>query len=227
MPLEIHTQAICLSSFNYRDHDRIATYFTSEKGLIKLLVHSANRPRSSRQVLSEPLCLIHLTYRQKNGDIHSLKEAKAIDSFLELRSDYDFLCAALQLLNWTQKCHTLEEPNPKMFLLLKSYLKKIPQFNNPKALVCSYQLKLLILEGLWTIHTRCARCSSSLEQFYYTSNSYYCKLCAPSLALKFELEEIQKISSLIHERSYQKLNELTLEEGLSQKIEQLFLASHH
>lgn len=219
-----HTKALVLSSFNYRDYDRIVTYFTERYGVIKVLVRGGNRPRV--RLFCEPLALLELTYCPKKNEIHSFREGKVIEAHLSLRDSYERLEAGMKLLNITAKSQFSEMPAPKIFLLLKLYLKKITEFKNLDVLIYSYLLKCLLLSGAWTIQTKCSKCHKLLEMFYYSGSGYFCLACTPSKRLGFDIDEIQKLSTLIHERSFKALDQLDVNKSLSEKIDDLFTLSY-
>ncbi len=226
MTEEIHCQAIVLSSFNYRDYDRITTLYTDIKGIIKTIVLRANSPKSSKLIFCQPLTHLNLTYKTKKGEIHSFKEAKVINPHLDLRDSYDALQVGIKLLDLTAKSQLPEEPSPQIFQLLLTFLKKIPEFKNPWILSSSFILKLLILSGQWTLESKCTKCEKLLDEFYFANRSYYCTNCTPSLKLPFSHDEVHTLSSLIQEKSFFALNQLRFSERLKDKIEKLFLISH-
>lgn len=222
----ITCQAIVLSSFNYRDYDRITTLYSQDQGLIKLIVHGANRPKSNRLIFCQPFTLLELTYLTKKGEIHHFREGKILNPNLNLRDSYEALEAASQLLDITSKSQMPEEPSSQLFLLLTTYLKKIPEFKNPYILSQSYLLKTLLMQGLWTIQTQCSSCQKALEDFYFSSKGYCCKSCAPLSSVRLNLDEMECITALVQERSFKELEKLDLKKSLQEKIEKIFLMSH-
>lgn len=222
---EIQCKAIVLSSFNYRDYDRIVSLYTDLKGLIKVIIHGANRPKSTKLIFCQPFTLIDLIYLPKKGDIHSFKEGKVLNAHLHLRDSFDSLQAAVQLLDITTKSQIPEEPSAKIFPLLMSYLQKMNLFGNPYILSSSFLLKILLIAGQWTVQTKCNKCSVSLQNFYFVSSSYYCAQCTPSKELEFNLDEMQILTKLIGERSFNELNQVQLSQELQKKINMLFLVS--
>lgn len=222
----ISCQAIVLSSFNYRDYDRIATLYSNDRGLIKLIIHGANRPKSNRLIFCQPFTLIDLTYQQKNGDIHHFKEGKILNPHLNIRDSFEALEAASQLLDVTSKSQMPEEPSSHLFLLLTTYLKKIPEFKNPYILSQSYLLKTLLMQGLWTIQTQCSGCQKKLDEFYFSPKGYFCMNCAASTSIRLTIEEMHTITALVQERSFKELQKLEVKKALQEKIEKIFLMSH-
>lgn len=214
------SKALVLSSIPYRDFDRIVTYFSEIEGLIKVIVLGGNRIK--KRLFCEPLSLIELVYKPKKNDLYAFIEGKVLDSFLNLRESFDHIKAAMALLQITSKSQFPQAPSEKIFLLLTSYLKKLSEFENPQILVSSFLLKMLLLDGGWTIQTKCSKCRALLDPFYYTHQGYFCKTCTPSKNLSFEVEDIQKMGDLIYEKSFQNLSKISLSESLSQKIHRLF-----
>ena len=219
-----HTKAIVLSSFNYRDFDRIVTFFTEDYGLIKAIVYGGNRIKMRH--LCEAYTYIDLTYTHKKNEIHSFKEAKVLDAHLDLRNTYESMESAMQLLTITAKSQFLESPSPKVFLLLKTYLSKIPLFKDPSILVSSYLIKTLLISGHWTLQTKCCKCNLSLQTFYYFNQDYFCSKCTPSKKLGFDLDEIKNLSELINERSFSALGQKPLSKSLSEKIHLMWELTH-
>lgn len=220
MNLFYKSKALVLSSIPYRDFDRIVTFFSEGEGLIKVLILGGNRIK--KRIFCEPLSLVELIYKPKKNDLYAFIEGKVVDSFLNLRESFDHLKAAMSLLQLTSKSQFPHAPSEKIFLLLISYLKKISEFENPEILVSSFLLKMLLLDGGWTIQTKCSKCKALLDPFYYTHQGYFCKTCTPSKSLYFEVDEIQKMGDLIYEKSFQNLSKIPLTESLSKKIHSLF-----
>ena len=223
---EIQCRAVAVSSFNYRDYDRIVTFYSDAFGIIKAIVHGANRPKSSKRIFCEPLTYLELVIRLKKGDIHSFKEGKIINAHLDLRNSYDHLAVAMKLLEITSKTQLPGDPSERVFNLLLSTLKKIPSFKNPWILESFFILKILIASGQWTLQSKCSRCHKPLDEFYYSHNGYYCKSCSPTMQLKFDGSEILTLTQLIQERSFTALNEINLSKNLQDKIEKLFLSAY-
>ena len=219
-------QAVVLSSFNYRDYDRIVTLYTSEYGLIKLIVHGANRPKSNRLIFCQPFTLLELTFFKKQGDIHQFREGKILNPNLNLRDSFEALEAASQLLDVTSKSQMPEEPSSQLFLLLTTYLKKVPEFKNPYILSSSYVLKTLLLQGLWTLQTTCSGCQKKLDDFYFSIRGYCCKNCTPSQSIKLCMDDMETLTALVQQRSFKELEKVELGKSLREKIEKIFLLSH-
>ncbi|MCH9632730.1 MAG: DNA repair protein RecO [Chlamydiae bacterium] len=223
MTEEIHCQAIVLSSLNYRDYDCITTFYTDTHGIIKTIILGAKRAKSSKAIFCQPLTLLNLTFRPRKGDLHSFKEAKVLNANLEIRDSFDALQVGIKLLNLVSKSQAPEEPSYRVFQLLASYLKKIPEFTNPWILSSSFVLKILVLSGHWTLQSKCSKCKVSLEKFHFSSNSYYCSNCAPDASLVFEVPEVQALSQLIQEKSFQALSQLKTPPKLEKKLDLLFM----
>lgn len=223
MTQEIHTEAIVLTSFPYRDFDRIVTLFSPDRGIFKVIILGAQRPKSANLIFTQPLTHLFLTYKPKKGELHLFKEGKHISSSIDTRNSYDALCSALKLVDYTIKSQPNESPNAKLYSLFKSYLQKITTFKNPDTLALSYLMKILVFEGLWTIQINCSNCREPLDHFYYFSKAYFCSKCAPNRELVFELDEMHSMAKLVNERSYQALDEVLIAKSLSEKIEKLFL----
>jgi len=69
MTTDLQTDAFVLSSIAFKDYDRIVTLFSEEMGQIKVFVNGANRPKSNKLALSEPLT--YATYVLKKKEVTS------------------------------------------------------------------------------------------------------------------------------------------------------------
>ena len=65
----INTQAICLDYIHFRNYDRIASFFSEDLGLIKILFKGANRPRSHYTNLASPMICCQLNLKLGKGDL--------------------------------------------------------------------------------------------------------------------------------------------------------------
>ncbi len=226
MSTDLHTDAFVLSSIPFKDYDRIVTLFSKEMGQIKVFVNGANRPKSNKLALSEPLTYASYLLRKKRGDFYTFIEGKLLDPFLGLRDSYEHLTAGFDLLHAILKSQVEQYPSADLFSLLKSYLKQMVSSKDPKVLVSSFYLKVLLFEGCLTLKSQCSRCHKKPSHLYFCFKDYFCKECAPVRNLVFSSEELKTVFELVKERSFQELSQKQVDEGLEDKIRKLYGELH-
>jgi hypothetical protein len=135
---EEKTQGLLLQSIPYLGQQKILKVLTADHGLISLFAKSGKFPTT-------PFCIAEWVYRASHKELHSLKDATLLDPLLELRQDFAILSTAGAI---AQDLLRTQFPNRKApFALACAYLKKLPALN-PKILLASFRLKLLLHEGL-------------------------------------------------------------------------------
>jgi len=145
---------------------------------------------------------------------------------LGLRDSYEHLTAGFDLLHAILKSQVEQYPSADLFCLLKSYLKQIVSSKDPKVLVSSFYLKLLLLEGCLTLKSQCSRCHKKAPYLYFCFQDYFCRECAPITNLMFSSTELKTLFELVKERSFQELNQKQVNEELGDKIRKLYGQLH-
>jgi DNA repair protein RecO len=139
--MTIQTPGILLQSVTYLGQKKILKVFTPKHGLITLM---ANRVKTS--ALTTPFCLAEWVYEIGKSEVHPLKDATLLDSYLELKKDYDTLQAAGSIAIDLIRTQFPNKDATLLFDLTKLYLKHLPK--NPTTFQASFKLKLLQFEGL-------------------------------------------------------------------------------
>jgi DNA repair protein RecO len=135
--MEEKTQGILLHCFAYLGRKKILKVLTQDSGLLTFMAQNERFPTT-------PFCLAEWVFFRGQKEIYSLKDATLLDPLLELRQDYHVLSAAGSM---AQNLLQTQMPNKKApFHLSFAYFKKLPL--NPTILQASFQLKLLLFEGL-------------------------------------------------------------------------------
>lgn len=191
---EEQAEGIVLRSIPFKDHDRILTLFTKEAGLISLMVKRVKR----HTAVATPFCQAEYLYTKSKSDLYRFHDATVLDDHLPLREKLQNLQAGGHIGHAILHSQLPGKPAPKLYQLLVACLKQIPHFPNPHNLVTSFQLKLLTHEGV-----------VSWED--------------PSLfPIALPKEEWNLLYELAHLRSFQKMREVPVYEGLSSKIQSSF-----
>lgn len=142
-----NTEGITLKSIPYQDKSRIISVFTKEFGLISLLVKDIISD-PSLFTLTSPFCVGEFIFKRGREELFLFQDGSIIDEHLDLRGDLKFINSAYAICISILDTQLYHKKSKLLYLLLKAYLRQIPLFKNPNALVSSFYLKLLFHEGL-------------------------------------------------------------------------------
>lgn len=144
----IQKKAIVLKAHVYSESDLIVSLLCNDGSLKKLFARSAknSRKRFGGGVL-EPTHYIDCSIQDRKQSMSILQEAKLIKDFSGIRSDYDRLQTALQLVNWCEKFAKEDLECPEMFHLLGNALSSAQSSKSLNLLSLQFQAKLLATQG--------------------------------------------------------------------------------
>lgn len=164
-------EGIVLKKVDYKDNDRIITLLTKERGRVDLSVRGARKVKSPLMAASEIFTLgEYVIVKGKNHE--TLSNFTLIESFYDLRFDYELLSIASVMLLSAYAVASKDEPAALLFLLLKrSLLRLNSRKNSPHACLASFLLHFSNIEGFKPRLNHCAVCERRLEE---EENAYLC-----------------------------------------------------
>ncbi|MCR4429336.1 MAG: DNA repair protein RecO [Caldiserica bacterium] len=184
MPL-FKTTGFVLKTKSWGEGDKLATFFTREKGKIFCLVRGARKPKSHWGGALEPMTLLDLMIYEKGGR-HTLTQCQIIKSFKVLRQSSVPGSTALFLTELVDKLTAEEDPNPELFNQLELALSAMENGFPPLSVSLSFTLKFLNLLGFWPLMDVCASCGKRIEggmnTFNPKSGGLICPDCKSSLS---------------------------------------------
>jgi len=217
------TQGIILHLIPYRDADQIAILFTEDVGLMKIMCYGSRSQKSKWRGLCRSLTQVEIIFREKNSEIFECKDLTLIDSYDNLKQDYNRMEAACDCMYALNRSQMPGREAHKLYALLIYYLRKIPCITDPWILSLSFRLKLLRHDGLLDYPFICQTCEEPLLSAAYCSQGEtYCLSHGYQGSLELNESELQLIYSLTASQSYQNLVELILPLNFKAKIFQLF-----
>lgn len=213
------SEGIVLHSTLYQSHHRILKVFTKEKGLLSFFVKNVT-PNNSRLVaVTSVLSHGEWVFQKSDRELHKVKDTSLIDSFLELRNRYESLEVAGAIARLILATQMPNKPSAPLFSLLATFLKKIPEFENPKVLNYSFHFKLFMHEGMIHIHPTCSICNSPASAVI--SGESVCAAHAKSDALLFSAQEMQSLLSLVHAKKFSEWKKIEITSALQTKLDQV------
>lgn len=217
------TEAIVLNATPFQDHHQIVSFFTPNLGLCKGICLYSKSPKNARFGIFAPLHHVEVIFRESKNDLLKIQAGSLLNAHPFLRTSYDALEAALALLAGVLKSQFPHKPAPLLFQLLKSYLEMFKEARSPKALLASFQLKLLRHEGLLAVTNSCGLCQEEPASIAIHEGQVVCSSHSNTSGLTEE--ETALFYALALSTSTGLLKELEVQDGLAMKVHSLFNAS--
>ncbi len=180
-----NSEAIILHHLDYKDADRIITFFSLEQGRLKGFAYNARKSRKRFGTALEPFSHVRLAWTSKAiGDMVSLQEAELVELHSGLRRNV----AALGLASYG--CELVEDllgegqAQPEVFHLLRAFLGHLAKNGLSLEARLLFELRLLSLVGYAPHFLHCASCNAPLEGeqacFSAKEGGCLCLDCAPA-----------------------------------------------
>ncbi len=176
----VKLQAIVLNKTDYKENDRILTLFSPEKGKITASAKGVKKPTSKLRAGTELFAFGDYILSETRGR-YIITAFDGIDSFHELREEFDRLSAATLLLKLCDKSSTENEAAPELFILLLRCLDKLRDQKYSVAVVLSvFLLKLCAVMGYMPALDCCSRCGEKENLFFLVpqAGGICCSQCA-------------------------------------------------
>lgn len=154
--------AIVLRYANYRDNDRMLTLLSPTRGLMEVLSRGCRRPRSPLLAASEVFALGDFELYYKAGRA-TLVNARLIETFYPLRSDFDRLSCGTYLLNLCEAAVQPGQNAQELFMLLLHTLSRLTFSDQAwQPLLSGFILHYSNIEGFKPRLHHCIRCARPL-----------------------------------------------------------------
>jgi DNA repair protein RecO len=156
--------------------------------------------------------------KKRSSEIYSIQDAFILDENLHLRKDFNFLNLASQMAKSILNFHFPQKKTNNIYLLLKSYLKKL--IINPDALYLSFLLKLLHSEGLLNLKTQCSICKDFAVSI--NNGESLCSNHKNEYSFEFSKDDFKKLFILCYSKSFTMLKDIDVSKDLKQKVDLVF-----
>ncbi|MDD3411536.1 MAG: DNA repair protein RecO [Eubacteriales bacterium] len=195
MPSEA-LQAIVLRYANYRDHDRMLTLLSPEKGRVDVLARGCRRPKSPLLPAAE--LFVHGEFMVFGSQSrYTLDSCSLGDTFYPLRLDAYRLTCGMYLLELCQAAAQPDQPAQALFALLLEALYHLTYCPEEKALSVTSQflLRYAALLGYRPRLNHCVRCRERLDPakdaaMDIEGGGLCCPRCAPRGAMRVAAADV-------------------------------------
>lgn len=172
---------------NYKDHDRILSIFTAERGRIDARARGCRRPKSPLLACAQPFVYGEFQFYESK-ERYTIDQCDVRETFYPLREDMDKLASGYAMLALTQAVVQEAEGNPALFSSLYHALSFLCYTDNhPLDISLCFMLRFLANNGFCPTITNCAGCGRDLRSdaqhcFSRQSGGALCSECAQGKA---------------------------------------------
>jgi DNA repair protein RecO (recombination protein O) len=214
----IETNGITLKATPFKDRSKILQLLTQDLGVISVIVNKINKNNLNLINLCSLFTEAELILKKTNSDLYTLHEANITNVNLHLRKDLKFINSASFITKAVLDFHFHEKKSYNIFLLFKSYLKKI--HINPEALYLSFLLKLLNIEGLIHLNPNCSNCLEAASAIQ--NGESFCLNHSLDYSFKFSKDEFEKLLVFCYSKSFSIFENIDVSLEFKEKTQALF-----
>jgi DNA repair protein RecO (recombination protein O) len=176
------TLAFILKTQDYRDTSLLGDFYTRDHGRVRGIVKGIRDARARFGSTLEPFSLNEILFykRKRGGDLHLVTQVELTNDFPKVREDLERLATASYCLELLSELVEPEEPEPRIFELLKDTLIFLSSGASCKRGGRIYEIKLLDILGLMPQINVCVMCHSQAEDPIYfnaTIGGIHCRDC--------------------------------------------------
>lgn len=179
----LSTTAIVLSGIRLGEADRLITFFTTHRGVLKGVARGARRMKSRFGASLEPFTHCTLIVFEKPGDkLARINQCDILHSFQSLREDWGGIERASRMVDLVAQMTPDGEPNAQIFNLLLQGLSCLEEKTDPALSMMLFINRLIMYSGYQPRWDDCQGCHAvfkpGLRQALYFSASAGGVLCA-------------------------------------------------
>lgn len=156
------TEAIIISSLNLGDADKLVTFFSLDRGMLKGVAKNARRSfrRFGAGLESFTLSRLHL-HEREHQELARIESADIIEQHASIGCDLARAAAGAVMLELVRELAPLGERNAPAFLLLSQVLHLLDEGEDPLFLLSVFEIRFLSLLGYQPRLDRCLSCGAA------------------------------------------------------------------
>ncbi len=155
------TEAIIISSMNLGEADKLVTFFSLDRGMLKGVAKNARKSfkRFGAGLESFTLVRLHL-YEREHQELARIESADILAQHAHISEDLRRAAAGAVMLELVRELSPLGERNAQAFLLLSYVLDLLNDGEDPLYLLSIFKIKVLSLLGYQPKLDRCLSCGN-------------------------------------------------------------------
>ncbi len=179
MTEQVKLKGMVISSMPVGEYDKRLVLLTTERGKITAFSRGSRRSKSPMLAATEPFASGEFIL-VPGRDAYTLVGANIFNYFMELRDDLTGACYGFYFLEFASYFARENIDGTLMLNLLYQTLKALVDKKVPARLVRKiYELKMLVLEGMYPQSFQCVHCGSEdeLSGFSFGRSAIVCRRC--------------------------------------------------
>ncbi|MBI4494326.1 MAG: DNA repair protein RecO [Chloroflexi bacterium] len=189
-PRVYRTEAIVLRGSNYGEADRILTLLTLKQGKLRAIAKGVRRAASHQGGHLELFNHVE-TLLAVGRELDVITQSEVRHPFRSLREQLDRTSHAYYLAELVDRLVEERAPAPEVFALALAGLQALDRGDEPRLVLCQFQLRLLAASGFGPELFQCVGCRAELRPevnfFSPASGGMLCPACAPAEPLAYRL----------------------------------------
>lgn len=158
----MNTKAVVLKEIKLKEEDKIVVVFSREYGKISIFAKGARKTKSAflagTQMLTYSDFLIY-----KKDNISNLSKIDLIDSFMDIKNDYNKLYYAMYFAEFIDMVTIEDNPCKEIFDFFIMTLNKLKTDKDVKLMKAIFELKILGLAGYMPNVVSCQLCDTEIS----------------------------------------------------------------
>lgn len=175
-------QAVILRARDYKENDKLVSYFSLERGRRTALARGARKPTGSLRGLVQPFTQVNLSFAQGRGSLDIITQGEVEWPFISLRQDLTKIAYASYMTELIEASMPEDKPNREAFMLLLAAFSLLDLDADAALAARFFELRLLAALGLSPHLKDCTTCGRRLvgERFYLSpqQGGVLCATCA-------------------------------------------------
>ncbi len=137
---------IVIRTYKYSEADRIAVFLTENHGKVRAIAKGVRKTTSKLGGRVEPGSHSAVQFFEGKSDLHKVIQVDVLDTFANIRGDYDRLVRVASILEVAEQLSQDHEPNPALYRMVLGAVRSLNEHDSP-LLVTAFFFKVLALEG--------------------------------------------------------------------------------
>lgn len=224
--MTFNTDAIVLKIVKTGESDRLITFLTRDRGILKAFAKAADRPKNKLHMFTNMFCYGNFTFYEGTKAL-KVTECDLNESFFGLQKDIERLALAQyfnELIIETAPVET--ESNEYLRLLLNTLHFLSNGQKDMRLLKPIFELRLISATGYMPSLIACKDCGEfETDPMYFNEHTgeLFCKNCNPTGTKQYSLEVISAMRHIV----FSELNKLYTLSVSESSIQQLTQASEN
>jgi DNA repair protein RecO (recombination protein O) len=159
--LKSKTEAVIISSMNLGEADKLVTFFSLDRGMLKGVAKNARKSfkRFGAGLESFTLVRVHL-FEREHQELARIESVDIIEQHSAIGADLGRAAAGAVMLELVRELSPLGERNARAFLLLSHILHLLDEGEDPLFLLGVFKIKILSLLGYQPKLDHCLSCGN-------------------------------------------------------------------